>query len=124
MDKVTISRAVRSLLDKEFVQRIVDAGDRRKRPLRISTDRGQKALQEVIPFALDYQQALLSGLSPAERSTFDSLMIKLLTAATELNRQQTADQEKKTRGETPPAQNVLEEGNPGRLAGGPPAQGL
>ena len=72
MDKVTVSRAVKLLLDKHYVQRLNDSSDRRRRPLRVSADRGQKVLDEVIPFALGYQHALLRSLSAEDFSTLES----------------------------------------------------
>lgn len=90
MDKVTVSRAVKLLLDKKYLQRITDESDRRRRPLRVSADRGKKVLNEVIPFALGYQHALLLSLSPEDLKIFETLMEKLLLAATQLN--QGADQ--------------------------------
>ncbi len=88
MDKVTVSRAVKSLLEKRYVQRMTDSNDRRKRPLRVTTEHGEKVLQEVIPHALDYQRALKQSLSHSEVKTLDQLMEKLLKAATRLNQQQ------------------------------------
>lgn len=85
MDKVTVSRAVKLLLDKKYLQRITDESDRRRRPLRVSPDRGKKVLDEVIPFALGYQHALLRSLSVEDLSAFESMMEKLLFAATQLN---------------------------------------
>ena len=85
MDKVTVSRAVKLLLDKQYLQRLNDSSDRRRRPLRVTADRGKKVLDDVIPFALGYQHALLRSLSPDDFTTLETLMEKLLAAATQLN---------------------------------------
>ena len=85
MDKVTVSRAVKVLLDKKYLQRLSDSSDRRRRPLRVSSDRGQKVLDDVIPFALGYQHALLRSLTTEDFSTLELLMEKLLAAAKQLN---------------------------------------
>jgi len=77
MDKVTISRAVNSLLKRKLVERFRDEGDRRKRPLRVSDGPGRKLLDHLIPLALDYQDALWDRLSKREKKHFESLMRKL-----------------------------------------------
>ncbi|MEJ8568968.1 MarR family winged helix-turn-helix transcriptional regulator [Elongatibacter sediminis] len=85
MDKVTVSRAVNTLLDKGYLERVTDASDRRKRPLRVSAPRGTAIMEAVIPYALDYQAALLADLTPAELETFQDLSARLLQAAGTLN---------------------------------------
>ena len=85
MDKVTVCRAVKLLLDKQYVERVTDASDRRKRPLKVSDPHGRSVMKEVIPFALDYQKAMLKNLSAAEWRLFDRLIDKLFAIATELN---------------------------------------
>lgn len=85
MDKVTVSRAVKQLLDKQLVQRLTHAVDRRKRPLQITHPRGHKLLEEIIPFALDYQAALLEALSPDEWQLLDGLIAKLFNVSATLN---------------------------------------
>jgi DNA-binding MarR family transcriptional regulator len=87
MDKVTVSRAVNSLLERHYLERIIDESDRRKRPLRISESRGRSILDAVIPYALEYQTALLSRLSASEQSLFRELSTRLLEAAMQLNEQ-------------------------------------
>jgi DNA-binding MarR family transcriptional regulator len=95
MDKVTVSRAVKLLLDKQLVQRLTHAEDRRKRPLQVTRPHGRKLLEEIIPFALDYQAALLESLTPAELRLLDGLIAKLLSASATLNQQR--DLQKKDR---------------------------
>lgn len=85
MDKVTISRAVNALLGRGCLERVTDASDRRKRPLRIRGPEGTRILEAVIPHALDYQSALLSGLSSDELATFRKVAERLLAIATQLN---------------------------------------
>ena len=86
MDKVSISRGVSTLLDKKMVQRVTDARDRRKRPLRISAV-GKSVLDDVIPFALEYQAALLGSLSATEWDAFNGMITRLTEAAGNLNLQ-------------------------------------
>lgn len=78
MDKVTISRAVNSLLKRKLVERVRDATDRRKRPLRVSDGPGRSLLNHLIPLALDYQDALWNLLSEQEKAQWEKLMRKLL----------------------------------------------
>jgi len=85
MDKVTVSRAVNALLERGYLERFTDASDRRKRPLRVSDPVGTDMMADVIPYALDYQHQLLSGLRPGELDTFRDLSTRLLQAATRLN---------------------------------------
>jgi len=85
MDKVTVSRAVKMLLDKQLVQRLTHADDRRKRPLQVTHPQGHKLLEEIIPFALDYQAELLESLTPGEWQLLDGLIAKLLNASAMLN---------------------------------------
>lgn len=87
MDKVTVSRAVKGLLERGYLERVTDASDRRKRPLRLSEPAGTGIMKAVIPHALDYQAALLEGLSDDELEMFRSLSRRLLAAATDLNEQ-------------------------------------
>ncbi len=87
MDKVTVSRAVKALLERGYLERVTDANDRRKRPLRLREPAGTHIMRAVIPHALDYQAALLEGLSDHELETFRSLSRRLLAAATALNEQ-------------------------------------
>ena len=85
MDKVTVSRAVKMLLDKQLVQRLTHSSDRRKRPLQITRPNGRTLLEEIIPFALGYQAALLKTLTPDEWQLLDGLIAKLFNASTALN---------------------------------------
>jgi DNA-binding MarR family transcriptional regulator len=97
MDKVTVSRAVKMLLDRQLVQRLTHAEDRRKRPLQVTHPQGHELLEEIIPFALDYQAELLGSLEPDEWRLLDGLIAKLLQASSTLNQRrngQKKDREK------------------------------
>jgi DNA-binding MarR family transcriptional regulator len=95
MDKVTVSRAVKMLLDKQLVQRLTHTDDRRKRPLQVTHPQGHKLLEEIIPFALDYQAELLGSLEPGEWRLLDKLIAKLFQASSTLN--QRRNEQKKDR---------------------------
>jgi len=77
MDKVAISRAVKSLMSKKLLQRETDKGDRRRRRLFITADLGQKILNEVIPQARQFETLLLEALDAEEANTFIRTMAKL-----------------------------------------------
>ncbi len=85
MDKVTVSRAVNTLLEKLLVERLMHASDRRKRPLQITYPKGRKLLEEIIPFALGYQAALLRTLTKDEWRLLDGLIARLLNTSRALN---------------------------------------
>lgn len=77
MDKVAISRAVKSLVEKNLLQRSTDGEDRRKRRHHLTPGRGAATLREIVPMAHAYEQALLTALTPRERQTFHRLLKKL-----------------------------------------------
>ena len=85
MDKVSISRAVSSLEQKELLQRKTDAGDRRRQQLFVTPGRGREVIGQVIPEARRYEEALASTLSAEEISTLSNLIEKLQHRARELN---------------------------------------
>jgi len=85
MDKVSISRAVSTLEQKELLQRQTDPGDRRRQRLYIVPGRGQAVLEQVIPEARRYEEALSGTLSASELETLSALIDKLQRRARELN---------------------------------------
>lgn len=76
MDKVRISRTIKSLLDKDYVTQKVDLNDGRARNYQLSSD-GKKLTQAVIPAAIKYEQQLLAQLKPEERMQLQHLIRKL-----------------------------------------------
>jgi DNA-binding MarR family transcriptional regulator len=77
MDKVAISRSVKSLEEKALLQRGTDRGDRRRQPLYLTPDKGDALLHQVIPSALRYEHSLLQALTPAEQATLSTLLARL-----------------------------------------------
>ena len=77
MDKVTISRAVRSLEEKGFLLRRVDRNDRRRQRLFLTRGRGKKVLEAIVPLAAAYETELISALNEKERVNLESLLHKL-----------------------------------------------
>jgi DNA-binding MarR family transcriptional regulator len=84
MDKVAVSRAVSSLLRSRRLERRVSAGDRRRSVLQLSPV-GVAVYEEVVPFALHYEQALLQPLSAADRRQLDRLLRLLQRRASDLS---------------------------------------
>jgi DNA-binding MarR family transcriptional regulator len=85
MDKVAISRAVKNLVQRGLLERVIDPEDRRRMHLQLSPDRGQNLLKEIIPLAQAYEQNLLEALSPSEQDNLSRLLAKLQKKAVALN---------------------------------------
>jgi DNA-binding MarR family transcriptional regulator len=83
MDAVAVSRAVNRLLRAGRLRRAVAPDDRRRSVLQVSAA-GEAVYRGVAPLALEYEQALLAKLSPADRDTLDRLLHELMTRAESL----------------------------------------
>jgi DNA-binding MarR family transcriptional regulator len=84
MDKVAISRGVKSLTEKGLLERRTDAGDRRRQRLFITDKRGRQVLNEIIPRARRYERQLLQTLSGRELTALSDVLHKLQQQAGEL----------------------------------------
>lgn len=80
MDKVAVSRAVRSLIAVRRLKRSYDKNDRRRSVLRLSSA-GEAVYSQVAPLALRYEEDLLAVLNSEERSALDLLLARLLERA-------------------------------------------
>ncbi|WP_120495473.1 MarR family winged helix-turn-helix transcriptional regulator [Kiloniella sp. EL199] len=80
LDKVQVSRAIKGLLEREFIERHVDEIDKRKVNLLL-TEKGNDTLQELIPLVLKREQEILDGLSETEKETLEKLMARVLKNA-------------------------------------------
>jgi DNA-binding MarR family transcriptional regulator len=74
--KSTISRAVNALMQRQLVERVENADDRREFRLRM-TRKGRALYEELIPRLLRREQEILSGLSARERRDFALLLGKI-----------------------------------------------
>jgi len=83
MDKVAVSRAVRSLLKARRLERHVARADRRRSVLRL-TAAGKHVHVAVAPVALAYERSLLHSLTRAERIALDRALHILLGRALEI----------------------------------------
>ena len=78
MDKVAISRGVRSLMEKGILDRQQDRSDRRRQRLFISPGRGERVLQQIVPVALRYECQLVESLDAGELEVLSEIMGKLM----------------------------------------------
>ena len=76
MDKVTVSRAMTRLIDRDLITRSSDSEDRRRVIAKL-TRKGRTIHDKIIPVALAHEHKLLAALSPAEAETLDHLIAKL-----------------------------------------------
>ncbi|QWG25806.1 MarR family transcriptional regulator [Bradyrhizobium sediminis] len=74
--KSTISRAVTTLMQRQLVERVANADDRREFALRM-TQKGKALYRELIPRLLRREQEILSCLSAQERKTFAAMLGKI-----------------------------------------------
>jgi DNA-binding MarR family transcriptional regulator len=84
MDADAVSRAVPRLLRARRVRRATAQEDRRRSILSLS-EQGMAVYREVVPFALQYESALLAALRPAERRVLDEILGKLTDQAHRLD---------------------------------------
>lgn len=84
MDKVAVSRAVRSLVASRRVVRSSDKGDRRRSILRLSAS-GKSVYTRVAPRALRYERQLLNALSASDRRALDRLISRLIERARQMD---------------------------------------
>jgi len=83
MDAVAVSRAVNRLLRARRLKRGTATEDRRRSILNLS-DQGMAVYREIVPFALQYETALLATLQPLERRVLDEVLKKLTDRAQQL----------------------------------------
>jgi DNA-binding MarR family transcriptional regulator len=76
MDKATISRAVRTLMEAGHIKRKASQKDGRASHLQM-TAKGKKMYASVIPKLLEQEKQILSALSAKEIKTLDTTIHKL-----------------------------------------------
>jgi DNA-binding MarR family transcriptional regulator len=86
MDKVAISRGVKSLMAKGLLTRRTDPGDRRRQHLELTPAKGRELLGAVIPLARDFERRLLETLTPDERCALSAALARLQQRADQLLR--------------------------------------
>ncbi|MEQ9643725.1 MAG: MarR family winged helix-turn-helix transcriptional regulator [Alphaproteobacteria bacterium] len=84
MDKVTVSRAVSGMLDRDLLARVVDTNDRRRASLTLAAA-GAAIYAEIVPVARDYERRLAEMLSEEDQAALDRLLDKLTERAREIS---------------------------------------
>ena len=85
LDKMQVSRAVASLVDKGLATREIDPADRRNHLLRL-TEAGRAIYLKIIPLALAREAFVLDALTEEEARVLDAALLKLGARARELRR--------------------------------------
>ncbi|KPH93794.1 MarR family transcriptional regulator [Pseudoalteromonas porphyrae] len=82
MDKSTVSRAIKALIDKQYIISILNPEDKRASLLELTSD-GHELYKQLAPDALAWEQQLLVVLDEQEyqvlQQCLDKLSIKLNT---------------------------------------------
>jgi len=91
MDKVAVSRAVKTLVEKGLVRRVTDPDDRRRMTLHITDGPGNRVLKAVIPLAQNYEKQLLGALNHEEEKALFKSLEKLQTRAGSLKKVKAAE---------------------------------
>ncbi len=89
--KSTISRAVTALLERELVERVANADDRRELRLRM-TRKGKALYDELIPRLLRREQEILTCLSTQERNELGRLLGKIESSLDLIQTSEEADE--------------------------------
>ena len=80
LDKVAVSRAVTKLIKNGRVDRQFADADRRRSILNLS-DEGRQVHDEIAPLALEFEHALLQGISEEDYESFNIILERLLAKA-------------------------------------------
>jgi DNA-binding MarR family transcriptional regulator len=88
MDKVTVLRAARALVQRRLVRRQPNAEDGRSHRLSL-TAAGERMYAQVAPVALEYESVLLRGLAPGQARALEQWLRHLQQTAAALTRDST-----------------------------------
>ncbi len=77
LPKNSISRAVVNLGERGLIVRAPHQGDGRAKRLAL-TDAGAAMVEETVPLVHARQRSMMAALTPAEKATFDALLLKLI----------------------------------------------
>lgn len=73
MDKVTVSRAARSLIERGLIARVPNTADQRSH-LLVLTREGWTLYDAVVPKALELEQQIFDRFSPTELARFAAML--------------------------------------------------
>lgn len=76
MDKVTVSRAVKKLIEKGLILKDLDSKDQRRYELALSAG-GIKMYQQLVPIALAHEQEVIANLTSKDKENLLELLLKL-----------------------------------------------
>ncbi len=76
MDKTQVSRVIHSLEKRSLLQRQADTNDQRSYQLFL-TAKGETLIQEIIPKAIEWEEHLLTSLSPRQYMNLQNALEKL-----------------------------------------------
>ncbi len=76
MDKVTVSRAVKKLIEKGLILKDLDSKDQRSYELALSID-GVNMYQQLVPIALAHEQEVITNLTSKDKENLLELLLKL-----------------------------------------------
>ena len=94
MNKVSVSRAIKSLQGQGFLKRDIDGDDKRRAVLRL-TQSGRKTFIDLVPLVKQREAECLSGLSAAEQAMLILLMQRVQLNAERMTSSQVANNEEK-----------------------------
>lgn len=83
MDAVAVHRAVKRLESLGHLCREESAHDLRVRPLSL-TAQGREVYRTIVPYAVELEERLLAGLSPAKAQQFRDTLLQLSTQGSDL----------------------------------------
>lgn len=76
MDKVAVSRAVKSMLASDHLERHFSESDRRRSVIALS-EKGREVYAQIVPLALAYEEAILDKMSDEMRACLRPLLREL-----------------------------------------------
>lgn len=77
MDKTTLSRAIKNLIERKLVKRKASQTDGRSSPLSLTTS-GRKLFEKITPIVLSHERKLISKISRDDRVVLDRILNTLL----------------------------------------------
>lgn len=80
MDKVTVSRSVREMVERKLLNRVLDKNDRRRATITL-TAKGRDIYRQIAPLAIEYENTLLNSLDVSERAVLNQIIDRLLDQA-------------------------------------------
>lgn len=80
MDKVSVSRAVASLLERGLIKRELVARDKRQQSLSLSND-GQAIVDEIIPIAKNIEAQIINAIGLDSAKQLDAILRAIEQAA-------------------------------------------